>query len=86
MATYKQDKAAWSNYQNLGNYNQNVLGLPFGKTSYFQVVPEYKGWDYNNPNYDRLTNGSANNYTTVTAAYADPNEVQVNYVKRPCNK
>lgn len=84
MATYKTDNANWSRYVTLNQYNANILGVPFPKTNYYQIVPQYAGFDYNTPNYDRLTNGSANNYTTVSAAYADPNVVQVNYVKRNC--
>ena len=75
--------ANWSNYSNLQSYNNNVLGIPFGKTNYNQVVPTWQNISYTSPNYSELTDGSGNNYTSVAQAY--PN-VQVKYVSRPCQK
>ena len=75
--------AKWANYQTLGKYNANVLGIP-SVSHNFQVVPQWAGLDYSAPDYDRLTNGSCNNYTSVSQAYPDPAQVQVKFVQRPC--
>jgi len=77
----KSNDARWSNYQSLGNYNKDQLGIPTGTKNFFQVVPYFSNMDYKNPNYSKLTNGSGNNYSSIAEAYPS---VTVNYVKRAC--
>jgi hypothetical protein len=88
-------KPNFSDYAGLSTYNKSTLGIPVAGSNdpnipmkYYQVVPVFKGFNYDKPNYNSLTLGSCcNNYPGINQGYDDGTNHDgncVKYVGRPC--
>jgi hypothetical protein len=72
MASQYRNVKFENNYAPLKLYNPS-MGVPITsfleKNMGVQVVSNFKGFDYTNPNYNTLVSDSMSNYPTVTKGY-----------------
>jgi hypothetical protein len=77
-------KSNFSDFSTLKKYNNSNLHIPSGPKRDYQLVPEFRGFNYLNPNYNSLnTSGGFTEYADINASYLDKNCVK--YIERKCN-